>query len=113
MKASRLFNRAFGLAIGLAVALAGCGKSPRKTVPLATFGQASCDYVAGNKQRNLGNFDVQLILKNPGVYALYITPISLAVVGDLVTISIFGEGGIYKELIPQLQPKAGKTIHQR
>jgi hypothetical protein len=100
------------LLVALVAALSGCGKAKSTlTAPKATYGQASCDYDAKAKGKNLGNFDVQIVLtRTPKTYALYITPVALATVGDIVTITIVGPGNVFKELIQQLRPVVGKMI---
>jgi len=102
----------FAFALSLAL-LAGCGRatSRNSNLPKATYGQLTCDYVAASSQRNLGNFDVQLVqTKDIKQYALYITTISLAQVGDLINITVAGANGEYRELLPQVRLQVGRTM---
>jgi hypothetical protein len=98
--------------IMVALLATGCGKVPRgNSAPKATYGQAACDYIQGSNQRNLGNFDIQLVqTRDPQLYALIITPVALARVGDLVTITIAGGAGDYRELISQAKLTVGRSL---
>ncbi len=101
---------AFVLSLAL---LAGCGRgtSRNSNLPKATYGQLTCDYVASSTQRNLGNFDLQLVqTKDPKRYTLYITTVSLAQVGDLINITVAGSNGDYRELMPQVRLQVGRTM---
>jgi hypothetical protein len=93
--------------------LAGCGRATSRnaTSPKATYGQGSCDYVANSAQRNLGNFDMQLVqTRDPKMYALIVTPVALAQVGDLISITVSGEAAVYRELVTQVRLVVGRPV---
>lgn len=98
-------------------ALVACGdKKTRQNAPAATYGMLACDYVANSKQRNLGNFDVQIVLTNANKtydkkkYLLYVTPVSLAHVGDILTVTVAGADGVYRMLREQIRLTQGKAV---
>ncbi len=94
--------------------LCGCGKanSRNSTLPKATYGQLACDYTAGSSQRNLGNFDLQLVQSTTDVriYFLYLTPIALTRLSDLINITASGSDGVYREVVQQTRLYLGKTM---
>lgn len=95
------------------VLLGGCGRASSKNsnIPKATYGQMTCDYVASSNQKNLGNFDLQIVQTNdPKLYALWVTPIALAQVGDLINITVSGASSQYRELIQQIRLQVGRPI---
>ncbi len=105
MHAQRRINQLLLLSLGLAL-LGGCGRSRTRdsAFPKATYGQKACG-------GNFGNFDIQLVqTKDTTQYALYITPISLARVGDLVTITVAGGNNQYRELLSQARLTVGATV---